>query len=134
MQGKVQNMGDLAALMEQARNCHDTCITEMQYISGAYVNEKGMYPVNDRNEMRVVLMGLNRIELTFRGLRHCRWNPVDPDHTCEIHGASLWMGQDGIFWCNDDWVGPENWKDWDGILICAKELEWRITPPEWEKI
>ena len=46
---EITDENSLKEFMERVSFFHDSCIKEMHYLSGAYVNENlDMYPVNDR--------------------------------------------------------------------------------------
>ena len=84
-------------LLEEAGFFHDTCLTELRYVSGAYVGENlGMYPINDKRKVNVFIQ---RQEVIL---------------------------EDGkIFWCDCDGISKEEFPDYRGISICASELRWR---------
>ena len=53
---EITDENSLKEFMERVSFFHDSCIKEMHYLSGAYVNENlDMYPVNDRRILRVII-------------------------------------------------------------------------------
>ena len=53
---EITDENSLKEFMERVSFFHDSCIKEMYYLSGAYVNENlDMYPVNDRRILRVII-------------------------------------------------------------------------------
>ena len=61
--------------MESIFYFHDSCIKEMRYVSGAYVNEElGMYPINEKRSLSVIIQrqfeDIPVLELEFGGLDH----------------------------------------------------------------
>ncbi len=110
---------------------HDSCIKEMHYVSGAYMTEKGMYPLNDKRILRVTIQtaiaGIEDVELEFSDLVYLKLFPLDEHYTCEIFGASLFL-KDGCFiFCENDDIPLEDVEDYEGIVICAKKLRWRCS-------
>lgn len=60
--------------MERVYDFHDSCVKEMSYISGAYVDDSlSMYPLNDRRILRVVIQRQfdenSMIEMEFQGFK-----------------------------------------------------------------
>ena len=118
---------------------HDFCIKEINYISGAYVNDDlSMYPVNDKRALNVVMQGQNQeypmIELQFEGLVFLRLYPVDELYTCEIVESCIFLKDNYIYWSdrkieeNDDRCCSE------GTVVCASKLKWRpVTGSKCEK-
>ena len=70
---EITDENSLKEFMERVSFFHDSCIKEMHYLSGAYVNENlDMYPVNDRRILRVIIQRQyeedSMIEMEFQGL------------------------------------------------------------------
>ena len=52
----IENNSDVSEFMEKVCRFHDSCIKEISYISGAYVNaDRSMHPLNDRRILRVLI-------------------------------------------------------------------------------
>lgn len=109
---------------------HDSCIKEMQYTSGAYVDEDlAMFPINNRRTLKVLIQRQSRmnttIEMEFDGITHMKLFPIDESFTCEILEASLVL-QDGLFyWSDSSDMKSEDISQEPGILICSSRLRWR---------
>ena len=93
MWNKVIDDKTRTALLEEAGFFHDTCLTELRYISGAYVGKDlAMYPINDKRKVNVFIQrqeeGKNIIELEFSGIEYLKLFPYDEKYTCEIFGIS----------------------------------------------
>ena len=68
---------EILKFMERVCYFHDSCIKEISYISGAYVDENlSMYPLNNRRVLRVVIQRQyekdSMIEMEFQGLKHLK--------------------------------------------------------------
>ena len=56
MWNDIRDEKTLEEFMESMDFFHDSCMKEMKYVSGAYVEEDlGMYPVNDRRILNVII-------------------------------------------------------------------------------
>lgn len=94
MWNEIASEKDLNAFMDTVYGFHDSCLKEIKYISGAYVNEKlSMSPVN---KQRILSMIIQRqfenpsvIEMQFVGLKYLKLFPNDENYTCEILDATM---------------------------------------------
>ena len=116
--------------MESIFYFHDSCIKEMRYVSGAYVNEElGMYPINEKRSLSVIIQrqfeDIPVLELEFGGLDHMYLRPIDPGHTCEILDATLLVKGDRIYWCDWGGIHEDELEGYNGTLICSETLRWR---------
>lgn len=131
MWNEIVNQNDLDAFLNVVvSHFHDSCIKEMKYLSGAYVDESlDMYPVNDRRTLSMIIEQQVKqhsvLELEFSGLRFLKLFPVDEQHTSEILEATL-LYQDGLFyWYDCGLLARESLTEYEGTVICASRLRWR---------
>ena len=130
---EINGPEDIRFFMEQFDCFHDSCLTELQYVSGAYVaDDLSMHPVNDQRRLRVViqtqLAGKRMVELLFEGLRYLHLAPVDDRYTCEILGASLFEVDGCYYWCDADSLSKDDFAQYDGTIVCSEKLCWRPRP------
>ncbi|MBR5942574.1 MAG: hypothetical protein IKZ81_04455 [Clostridia bacterium] len=130
MWNSVNNNNDLVDLMEELGDFHDSCVKEMKYISGAYVNANlSMHAVNDKRILQVIIQrqydNPSAIEMEFMGLKYLKLRPNDEDYTCEILDATLILKDDCIIWCDCGGLSETDIGNYDGTVICASELRWR---------
>ena len=123
---------ELQTFMEKLHFFHDSCIKEIQYISGAYVNaELRMHAINDRRLLRVLVQRqcaeLATLELEFGGLKYMNLIPLDETYTCEILAAALYFQDGYIYWCDKTADDTQDAGPFESILICAERLRWRPT-------
>ena len=116
--------------METVCYFHDSCLKEISYLSGAYVNENlSMFPLNNRRILRVVLQRqcekFSMIEMEFYGLKALKLFPVDESCTCEISNSTMIIKDENIYWCDCNDLSKTNLDDFAGVLICASSLRWR---------
>lgn len=126
----IVDISELENFMNVVCNFHDSCIKEIKYLSGAYVDEAlDMYPIND---CRILNMIIQRqfedypvIELEFSGLKFLKLFPVNEDYTSEINEATM-MYKDGlIYWYDCGVLSDEELGRYEGTVICASRLRWR---------
>ena len=69
MWNDIANENDLIKFMDAMYGFHDSCIKEIKYISGAYVNEKlSMSPINSQRILSVIIQ--RQFENPARMLRY----------------------------------------------------------------
>lgn len=130
MWNEINNGSDLMHFMNLMGSFHDSCIKEMKYVSGAYVDDDlSMYPVNDCRILKVIIQRQYRdnpmIEMEFWGLKRLQLQPWDDQYTCEIQDATMEFKDDLIFWCDGGEVSEMDLGKYDGTMICAAKLRWR---------
>lgn len=126
----IHTNGEILKFMESVCYFHDSCIKEINYISGAYVSENlSMHPLNDRRVLRVVIQRQyeknSMIEMEFQGLKYLKLFPVDESYTCEILDATMIMQDGNFYWCDCGNVPESDLDDYAGTLICASGFRWR---------
>ena len=129
---EIKTEMELQTFMEKLHFFHDSCIKEIQYISGAYVNaELRMHAINDRRLLRVLVQRqcaeLATLELEFGGLKYMNLIPMDETYTCEILAAALYFQDGYIYWCDKTADDTQDAGPFESILICAERLRWRPT-------
>lgn len=126
----IRTNNEISEFMEKVCYFHDSCIKEISYISGAYVDENlSMHPLNDRRILRVILQRQckphSMIEMEFHGLKYLKLFPVPENYTCEILGSTLILKDGNIYWCDCDDLPESDLDPYEGTLICASGLKWR---------
>lgn len=117
-------------LMDAVRAFHDSCLKEMKYTSGAYVDEDlFMHPTNGTRSLRVILQRQSNensaIELEFRKLKYLKMFPLDEAYTCEIIDSTLLINNGCYYWCDCGGLTMGGIHTYEGIVICAEKLRWR---------
>ena len=132
---EIRTEDELRQFLNSVYDFHDSCLKELKYISGAFVEDNlAMYPVNDRRILRVIIQRQFEenpmLELEFDGLKFLNLVPVREDYTCEIHGSAMFL-RDGLFyWYDDDCLTETDLERVDlnrfmGTIVCASGLRWR---------
>ena len=99
MWNEIINNKTLKEFNEKLSYFHDSCIKEIHYLSGAYVDERlDMYPINDCRILRVIIQCQNEkesmIEMEFQDLKYLKLFPTDPHYTCEILDSTILLKDD----------------------------------------
>mgnify|MGYP007125787840 FL=1 len=126
----IRTNDEVLEFMENVCYFHDSCIKELSYISGAFVDENySMHPLNDRRILRIVIQRQDEensmIEMEFQGLKHLNLFPVNEDYTCEILDSTMIMKDGNIYWCDCGNLSESDLDDYTGTLICASGMRWR---------
>ncbi len=131
MWNQIRNENDIQEFMNTHYCFHDSCIKELKYLSGAYIKDKWMHPINDKRILRIIIHGQydehSVIEMEFGGLKRLNLSPDDEKYSCDIFGVTMLMKDDLIYWCDDDNLTIDNIDDYRGTLICASVLKWRYV-------
>ena len=128
MWNEVLQENDINKLMLEYGYFHDSCIKEIRYISGAFVNANlSMVPFNNDGVLIVVFQrqytNPTTIEIEFCGLNSLQLKSSKDGYTCEICGASLVL-QKGLFYWGDS-SNIEDFQRYKGTWICSKKIRWR---------
>lgn len=121
---------DIEKLMKEFNYFHDSCIKEIKYCSGGYVDEKGaMYPFNSERCINVIFQSQNAnirvIEVKFDKIGKLNLVPRDEDYDCIIYGASIKKINDLFYWSEWENFKLEDIKGEDGTWISALKMSWR---------
>ena len=130
MWNEIANEKDLNSFMDAMYGFHDSCLKEIKYISGAYVDEElSMFPINNKRILSMIIQGQfespSVIEMQFAGLKYLKLFPNDENYTCEILDATMIFKDDCIYWCDCGDLSESDLDNYTGTLICASKLRWR---------
>lgn len=130
MWAEISDENALKRFMENVGFFHDSCIKELKYLSGAYVDDElSMYPVNDCRILSVIIQRQyeenSMIEMEFKGLKYLKLFPIDDQETCEIFDSTMILKDDCIYWCDCGHLTEADLNDYAGTLICATKFRWR---------
>lgn len=130
MWNEIVNNADVKNFMETVSGFHDSCIKEIKYVSGAYVDDRHfMYPVNNKRKLSIIIQrqtSINStIELEFRKLKHLKLIPLDETYTCEILDSTLLLHEGFFYWCDCGGLTINKILLYEGTVVCAEALRWR---------
>ena len=132
----ICNKTDIQLLLEKCHGFHDSCIYEIHYLSGSYVDESmsmRMSSGNTSNTLRMRFHSQNKdckvFDLEFSGLISLNFNPPSPNESHEIFGGTVIDYEGVYFWSDNHKFDPgdlvnsfkrkETW-------ICCKQIRWLI--------
>ncbi len=126
----IKNETDLNCFMEKVEYFHDSCIKELKYVSGSYVDDNlSMYPINDKRSLNVIIQcqieDIFIVELQFLGLQFLKLCPCDENYTSEILDSMMFFKDEYICWCDFRVESENKVLDYNGTIICALEVRWR---------
>lgn len=130
MWNEIVDENDLKCFMDKVSCFHDSCIKELRYISGAYVDEDlSMYPLNDKRILNIIIQrqfkDLSMIEMQFIGLKYLKLYPITEEYTCEILDSTMLFKDNSIYWLDGNDISETDFEEYEGTLICASKLRWR---------
>lgn len=127
---ELRTQHEIDNFMKEIIGFHDSCIKEIKYSSGAYVETNlSMLPVNTKRTLTVLIQrqfeDISALELEFSELEYISMYPVNPDYTCEILDASFFIKDGLIYWCDNGDVKEDDIHNYKGTVICSKKVRWR---------
>ena len=54
MWNQIKNNDDIAKFMGKLAYFHDSCLKELKYVSGAYIEEHYMQPINKKRTLNII--------------------------------------------------------------------------------
>lgn len=132
MWNEIANEKNLNIFMDTMCGFHDSCINEIKYISGAYVDKNlNMFPINDKRTLSIIIQrqfkNPSAIEMQFEGLKKLQLTPENEDYTCEILDATMLFKNDCVYWCDCGGLSEEDVEKYSGTMICATKIRWRAV-------
>ena len=131
MWNEIKNESDTKMFVNRVYGFHDSCIKELNYISGAYVAEDfGMHPLNTKRCLKLIIQSqmetVGTIEMEFSGVEFFSMRPCSEEWTCEILEASLVIKEGKIWWYDEAERFVEDPQEYGGNVICAEKMRWRF--------
>lgn len=128
---EITNENDVVNFLDYIQFFHDSCLKELKYVSGAFVDEDmSMHPLNDQRILRVIFqqqrIESSMIEMEFSELQYLKLSPVDCQYTCEILDSTMVIDNGFVYWADTGGLSIEEMNDYDGTVICAAKLRWRL--------
>ena len=127
----VEKQHDIDFIFEQTGGFHDSVLQELNYTSGAYVDDENrMYCTDNVRQvtMRFDSQWCRSIEMVFEGVIGLNLRPSSDNATSFLYDASMFV-QDGVISFFDSHIDSIN-KSYEGTLIEAYGLRWRFYGPD----
>lgn len=130
MWNEITTEKELNSFLDVVCYFHDSCLKEIKYISGAYVDEKlSMSAVNNQRILNMIVQRQFKnpsvVEMQFVGLKYLKLFPSDENYTCEILDATMILKEDCIYWCDCGGLSEKDIEGYTGTTICASKVRWR---------
>ena len=100
MWNEINDEIDIKEFMDRFSCFHDSCIKEIKYVSGAYINnQRAMHPINDVRTLSVIVQrqyaDISMLEMEFQDLKFLKLTPHDSNYTFELY---MWdIGFDYVY-------------------------------------
>lgn len=122
---ELRTQHEIDNFMKEIIGFHDSCIKEIKYSSGAYVETNlSMSPVNTKRTLTVLIQRQFE-DISALELEYISMYPVKQDYTCEILDASFFIKDGLIYWCDNGDVKEDDIHNYKGTVICSKKVRWR---------
>lgn len=134
MWNEIKSNEDIQDFMIKYGDFHDSCLKELNYISGAYVNKDlSMQPANFKKELSIIFQRqspiLTNIQVVFSELIRLNLVPSIPFYEGIIYDAYMKKIDDVIYWSNERAFKPEYINNIDFsnkyTWLCCKWAKWR---------
>jgi hypothetical protein len=129
MWNKIETESDIINFMKDINYLSDSCIKEIKYVSGGYVNEDlSMHAQNSKRYLYICIQRqyntFSTIELMFRGVKKFIMVPRDELKDCVIYDSSLIKKQNLYYWADYEELDINNIEEY-GTLVIAEQIYWR---------
>lgn len=133
----VKDNEDIKEVLDKYCYFHDSCISHIEYVSGAKVDKEGnmgcegseSFKLNITFQSQVIKKSL---EMQFSGLRRINLIGYKENYFCDIFSCYLALYKGYIVWADDDCFNPEKPCENNLIdeqmtsFIVADSLRWRF--------
>lgn len=129
MWNKIVTESDISNFMRDMNCFSDSCIKEIKYVSGGYVNKDlSMYALNSKRNLYICIQRqyntFSTIELIFQGVYKFSMTPRNEHKDCVIYDSSLIKKQNLYYWADYEDLDINNIDDY-GTLVIAEQMYWR---------
>jgi hypothetical protein len=123
----VEKQHDIDFIFEQTSGFHDSVLRELNYTSGAYVDDENrMYCTDSVRQvtMRFDSQWCRSIEMVFEGVVALNLRPYSDNFTSFLYDASMFVQDETIFFFDSHIEEID--KNYDGTWIKSYGLRWRF--------
>ena len=130
MWNEIISKEDIDNFMCSFGHFHDSCIKEIRYASGAYVDDNlSMHPINNKRIVDIIFQRQCKnpavIVMRFIGANVLHLVPLNESYTCEIHEATMFIENGLIYWIDSNILAEET-SAYSGTWICSEKIQWRV--------
>lgn len=124
----IESNSDIEWLMEEYGGFHDSILKEMSYISGEYVDDKGMR-LNEIGNKQIKLIynsdWAEEIEMVLLSPRICHVIPGEENDMSVLYDASMFI-KDCVVYFYDSYIEDITY-DYSGTYFKALGIRWRYV-------
>lgn len=103
---EIKNQKDIDSLMETTGGFHDSCLKELKYLSGMFVDDNhSMLAFNSKRQIHMILQSQREpctIEIIFDKISCMHLNPTDESYDGIIMGAHIAIEDGNFIWFDSD--------------------------------
>lgn len=127
---EIETEEDIKELMEEFCYFHDSCIKEMNYVSGCYVDvNRAMQPINVNRTVEIIFQSqmsdCRTIQVQFDKIKKLNLEPRDEEYDAIIYGASLIKVNMAFYWSEWENLKTEDINSSRGTWIAAERIRWK---------
>ena len=127
---KINSDKDIEILMNKFNGFHDSCLKELRYYSGSYVdNDGGMYQFNSIRCITIIFQSQNAdiraIEMKFEKIEKLNLFPQNEEYDSIIYGASIKKIDNIFYWSEWENFRFEDLDKEEGTWLSAQKISWR---------
>ena len=132
---RLKSQSDIDELMEAFGHFKDSVITEMAYVSGAFIHQGLlMYPVNAKRRLRVIFQRQDKklpsVEIVFDEIKYLNLAPTGTNNFAQIEKVHFSYEGNRLYWAEtSDFSVSKIGKDVSYMRftwIAAKRAQWRV--------
>ena len=129
---EIKNEEDINLLMQEFKGFHDSCIKEIKYVSGCYVDDnRAMQPINTIRKVEIIFQSqiskVRTLEIHFEKLKKMYLEPQGENYDGIIYEASIKQFEGVFYWSEWENLKKEDIKLKKGTWISAEKIKWRLA-------
>lgn len=127
----INSQSSIDELMKTFNGFHDSCITEIHYVSGAHVNEnRAINPFDSIRTVTIIFQSqcavTRTIEIKFENVVRLNLCPKTEMQDAVIYGASIFRCNNLLYWSSLCDIEISELGKADFTWISAEKISWRI--------
>lgn len=127
---ELKTADDISEFMKLFNYFHDSCLKELKYVSGSYVNlDLTLSAFDSIRSINAIFHSQNHklpaIEIVFSKVERLNLVPRLENYDSIILGAHLSLVEDSFYWAEFDDFDYQNADHFNGTWIKCKEIKWR---------
>lgn len=127
----IETQEDIDVLMMEFKDFHDSCIKELNYYSGGYVDvDRTMHPINSVRNVSIIFQSQISdypvIEMKFELIHQLNLQPRPENYDCIIYESSLVKIDELFYWSEWGRFQLEDIHNCKGTWVSAEGIKWRF--------